>query len=339
MAKYKFLLIFFLSLLTQAQDKMPETELLVRRFIHALIDKDEARIKALCLDHHNIKSLWQGQAKPEAERDELKRELNKLDIDWLEEGDSFRFGGKVFSVNENMISKRHQIARVKMIEYGFPIHLSKVGGNWYIQPLFIVNVYQREIAIESKKNRRNYTVTIDGVDIPLNEEEEGSYTLSNGQKLKVSMRKNLYQNFEDSKVHISYSRDLDINKSIDRNCIVYRLSGELSTNLMIQIYDKGSTLETVQKYVTNSFIENYRSMEYTLEETPLRNGKIIRKNKVLEGKDLYSKRNDVIHLDRFFFWEEKGCVIGVVMQTEMTDSVAGRDYLNHIINELEIKSI
>ena len=338
MTKVKFLFFLSLNLVIHAQDKMPETELLVRRFIHALIDKDEARIKALCLDHHNLKSLWQGKIKPENERDQLKRELSKLDIDWLEVDDTFRLNDKLMTVNENMVTKSRQIARVKMIEYGFPIQISKLSGQWYIQPLLIVNIFQREIIADSRKNRRNFTITIDGKDIPLNENEEGTLKLPDGKELKISLRKNLYQNFEDSKVHISYSRDLNISKNLDENCIVYRLSGELSPSLMVQVYEKDKSLEEVRKYVTESFIENYRSMGYTLKNPPILEIDIARKNKIVKGHMLKYKNNNVTYFDRYFFWQEKNQVVGIVAQTELTDLTAATDYLNHVINELEIKS-
>ena len=339
MLKVKLLLFFtFFCFFASAEDKMSETELLVRRFIHALIDKNEANIRALCLDHHNLKVLWTGDKKNQDQRDQAKRELSKLDIDWLEEGDSFRWSGKVFSVNENMITKRHQIARVKMIEYGFPIHLSKVGGVWYIQPLFIINVFQREIAADIKINRRNYTVVIDGKEIPLNEDEEGIYKTADGTELKISMRKNLFQNYEDKEVILSYSRDLTLSKSREKNCSIYRFKSELSPSLMVQVYKAGSNINETRQYVVNSFIENYRAMEYTLEATPTRPAKAIRNQEIIEGLDLYSKRNDVVHLDRFFFWEEKGRVLGVILQLEITDSVAGADYFSHIMKEIELKA-
>jgi hypothetical protein len=338
MLKMRVLLFFaFFCSFASAEDKMPETELLVRRFIHALIDKNETNLRALCLDHHNLKVLWSGDKKGNDEKDQLKRELSKLDIDWLKEGENFRWNGKVFTVNENMITKRHQIARVKMIEYGFPIHISKVGGVWYIQPLFIINIFQREIAVESKKNRRNYTVIIDGHEIPLNEDEPGIYKTADGKELKISMRKNLFQNFSDKEISLSYSRDLTTTKSLGKNCNIYRFKSELSPSIMVQLYKPGSKLDATRKYVVDSFIENYRAMEYTLEENPLRPAKAIRNQQMIEGQDLYSKRNNVVHLDRFFFWEEQGRVLGVILQLEISDSVAGADYFNHIMKEIELK--
>ncbi|MDD7984203.1 hypothetical protein PQO01_04495 [Lentisphaera marina] len=339
MQKVRVLLFFsFLCSLATAQDKMPETELLVRRFVHALIDKNEANLRALCLDHHNLKVLWTGEKKNEAERDQLKRELSKLDIDWLKEGENFRWNGKVFSVNENMITKRHQIARVKMIEYGFPIHISKVGGAWYIQPLFIINIYQREIAVESKKNRRNYTVLIEGQEIPLNENEEGVYKTADGKELKVSMHKNLFQNYEDQDVRISYSRDLNLSKNREKDCNIYRFKSELTPSIMIQVYKPGTKLEPTKKYVVNSIIENYEAMEYTLKSPPSRDIKYSPKPKVfIDGKEVRSLRNGVQYIDHMYFWEENGRIIAAILQMEISDSVAGVDYFNHIMKEIELK--
>ncbi len=337
MKKFVFLLLIF-SLQSFAQDKMPETELLVRRFIHAMIDKNPEQIRALSLDHHNLKALWQGEKKSKEEADQLKRELAKLDIDWLKEGDSFRFASKVFTVNENMISKRHQIARVKMVEYGFPIHLSKVGGAWYIQPLFIVNIFQRDLFKKEKETRKNYTVTIDGKEIALNENEPGSITLPNGQKLKLSLRKNLFQNLNDQYLKLSYSRDLKVQKTRENDYMIYRLKGELSPSIMVQVYPKSNKLAKTRGHVISSIIENYRSMDYTLEQKPVRPAKIYRKGQVIEGQDIYSKRNDIVHIDRFFFWEEDKAIVGVVLQMELTDSTAGNDFVSHIINELEVNS-
>ncbi|WDE98155.1 hypothetical protein PQO03_20250 [Lentisphaera profundi] len=339
MAKVKFIFFTFFCLIASAEDKMPETELLVRRFVHALIDKNEASIRALCLDHHNLKVLWSGDKKTDDQKDQLKRELSKLDIDWLKEGESFRFGGKVHTINENMITKRHQIARVKMLEYGFPIHISNVGGSWYIQPMFVANVVQREIAVASKKNRRNYTVIIDGKEIELNEDEEGKLILSDGKELKVSMRKNLFQNFEDKALRISYSRDLVVTKTMGRNCKIYRLIGELSPSVMIQVYDKGTDLKKTENYVTNSIIENYQAMDYTLKNPPSRELKyLLNDNTVIQGREVRSMRNGVTHIDHMYFWKKDKRVIAVVLQMEISDSVAGADYLSHIINELELKT-
>ena len=88
-----------------------------------------------------------------------------------------------------------------------------------------------------------------------------------------------------------------------------------------------------------SFLENYEVAEYILEENPIREVKASLKGKLIKAYEIFSKRNGVVHVDRFIFWQDQDKIIGGVLQMELKDSSAGRDFFNHIINEIELTQV
>ena len=337
MNRLKFVLICFFITSLQVFAEMPDYEKTVRKFLYGLIDRDKQLIKQTCLDHHNLDILWKRKALSDEARKAQKYELDKTQVEWLKVGDTFRHNNHVLTVNENMVTSKRQIARVKLLEYGYPIPISKVAGQWSVQPLLIVDIYKRELMDILKENRKDYTINIDGQDVQVNEGETLELQLADGRKVNVQLTKNLIQNYSDDQIKLSYSRDLNFSKHATPECMIYRFKSELTANIMIQAYPKTMSLDKQRDYVLKSFIENYGVAEYILEETPVRQVKTSLKGKTVSAQEIYSKRNGVVHVDHFVFWEEQDKIIGGVLQMELKDSSAGRDFFNHIINDIELK--
>ena len=316
--------------------EVPDYEITVRHFLNGLIDRDEKAIRSTCLDNHNLDILWKRPALSEDLRKEQKYKLAKTKVEWLKIDETFRFNNHAFTVHENMVTAKKQIARVKLVDYGFPIHLSKVAGQWSIQPFFIINIYKRDIKEALKKLRKDYTIFIEDNEVQLNEDEELTMKLADGREVKLRLKKNLLQNHRDQLLSLSYSRDLEFSIHPTPECIIYRFKSDLTANVMVQVYDKSSSLEDRRKHVLKSFIENYEVAEYILEENPIREVKTSLKGELLIAYEIFSKRNGVVHVDHFVFWQDQDRIIGGILQMELKDSSAGRDFFNHIINEIEL---
>jgi len=336
MKRINFFTLCFLIFSNSLFAELPDYEITVRQFLNGLIDRDEKAIRNTCLDNHSLDILWKRPVLSEELRKEQKYKLAKTNVEWLKVGETFRFNNHAFTVHENMVTAKKQIARVKLVDYGFPIHLSKVAGQWSIQPFFIIDSYKRDIKEALKKLRKDYTVSIDESEIQLNEGEELTIKLADGRELKLKLKKNLLQNHRDDLLSLSYSRDLEFSKHPTAECMIYRFNSELTANIMIQVYEKSSSLEECRKHVMNSFIENYEVAEYILEENPIREIKSTLKGKLIKAYEIFSKRNGVVHVDHFIFWQDQDKIIGGILQMELKDSSAGRDFFNHIINEIEL---
>jgi len=106
----------------------------------------------------------------------------------------------------------------------------------------------------------------------------------------------------------------------------------------VQVYKVGSDIEKTRQYVVDSIIENYRAMEYTLKDPPTRSIQFKLDDKLIDGTEIKTLRNNVTYVDHLYFWQEKKQVVGIVLQFELTDSVAAFDYSNHIMTEIKLKT-
>ncbi len=339
------LLAFFLlagSLHAAADKDLPPDEFAVKRFLIALAAKDEKALRDICLYHESLPTLWAGSPPTKEKLTGIVDTIRQEPVKWLAAGDTFRLNNAELTVTEAMLGDKKRIATFRLHDFSFPIFLRQTPKNdWKVDANIIITLTLDRLRKEEKAHRKNYTLTLDGKDVPLNLGEDVEVTLADGRKVKARIQQNLFQNHDDAEIRLLYPRELDLTVNRTDECTVYRFRGALSANFMVQIH-RHSKLEEVRKDITDAFIENNRTTAWLLDKDISRDIKIEGPAGLLAGKRIAATKNPQSKLpeklEELYFWPSTdGRVICLYGTWAYQDSAACRDWFAALAKGIEIK--
>ena len=328
---------------------LPPDEFTVKRFLISLAAKDEKALREICVFNESLAALWAGTPPGKEKLAEIVDAIRREPIKWLAAGDSFRLNNAELTVTDAMIGDKKRIATFRLHDFSFPIFIRKTPRNeWKVDPSIVITLTLDRLRKEEKAHRKNFTLSLDGKDTPFNLGEEVEVTLADGRKMKARIQQNLFQNHEDAEIRLLYPRELDLNVIRDkdpdqnRDCTVYRFSGALSANFMVQIH-RHSKLEEVRKDISDAFVENNRTGAWYLDKDIFHDCKIDGPNGILAGKRIGATKNPQSKLpekiEELYFWETgDGRVICLYGTWNYQDTSACRDWFAALAKGIEVKA-
>ena len=322
--------VFLFVLSSYAQEKKePTPDDLFRQFANAFLERNLDEVKKVCIYTENIDVIGQLPKLNATQLAKAKKELMSLPIKWYLPGEMIKIHGSNIKVNDVMSNDRKKIGNIKMLEMVYPLALKKLRtGTWKVDPFLMIQSISKTIELERKKNRRNFRIDIDGELLYLNEGEKVPYKDKHGNEHIVSLFKNEVQHYRDGRVGFQYHRDMEVFPGKGKKCFVYTLNSDLSPEIHVLVYEKGVSLaEEMQRFI-NIWIENYKSKDAVFEKTMLKNTKQMINGKEYAGKIMYVKQQESVYYNQFYFFEEKGQVMGVFARSKTIDTGLLNQYLS-----------
>ena len=315
---------------TFAQEKYPQTpDELFRAFANAFLARDLDTVKKLCVYTENLDLISQLPKFSKVKLAEVQKQLAALPIKWYKPGDQIKIHGANQTVNDVMSNDRRKIATVKLLEMVYPVAVKKMRtGQWKVDPLLMLQSIGKTLDLERKKNRKNFRINLNGELIYLNESEEINFKDKEGKEHKVTLYKNDIQHYKDGRVQFQYHRDMEVYPGKGKNCFVYTLNSDLSPEIHVLIYDKGSNKRIEMTKFINIWIDNYKSKDAIFEKQQLKDTKQEINGKEYPGKIMYVKEQDKVYYNQFYFFEEKGTLMGVFARSKTIDTGLLNQYLS-----------
>ena len=113
-----------------------------------------------------------------------------------------------------------------------------------------------------------------------------------------------------------------------KKSFVYTLNSDLSPEIHVLVYEKGAMLGDAMQRFINIWIENYKSKNAVFEKVMLKNTKQIINGKEYAGKIMYVKLKDSVYYNQFYFFEEKGVIMGIFARSKTIDTGLLNQYLS-----------
>jgi len=106
-------------------------EIALNGFLVAMIDADEAGVRAMALPHPDLSLLWKGQCPPPGQRALMKSMFDAKNFRSLKVGDEVRLpGGKTLVLTADRVNETRQSIAVAHLP--IPFIVLKVGKRWKV---------------------------------------------------------------------------------------------------------------------------------------------------------------------------------------------------------------
>ena len=246
--KYKFFI--FLTLLNISLFSNNSNDILVKKFVTALIKRDKKILKnhITFVEAEDFAALWDIPKHSIPEEKELLQTLKKLKIQWLKVGDTINLSkGGTIEINANMVNETHKVALVELRGYGTPIQLIKYGEKWKIYPQLII-VNNRLRIKEQQQHIKQFNLIIANQNIPLNEDEPIIISI-NGKNYNVVLKNNNVIPYDGVLFTLFYNNKFHKFSQLKDEQEVLSLIGVESLRAFIKSFDNTITDDEVKKEI------------------------------------------------------------------------------------------
>ena len=337
----RFLALFiYCSLIPLAVSQLKNEnnpEFVFKSFAAAYFKQDIKKMKELTIFAENLKVLLEMPKVPKAELENVLKDLKTLPIRWYEPGDFVKIQGGQIAVNGLMSSEDRRIGTLHMLDFVYPIALKKLrNGMWKADPTFIIQSVKKQVDVESRRNRKNFRVDLDGVLYYLNEGERVTFKDKTEKEHTLKLFKNDIQHYKDGRLSFHYHKDMEVFPGPSKNGFVYTLNSELGPEIHVLIYNKGVNLKVEEQKFINIWIENYEVKDARFEEKRLKDITQNINEKEYSGKIMYVILNGKVYYNQFSFFEMDGRVLGVFGKSKSVDAGLLNQYLAVVCENIKL---
>ena len=331
---------FFLSWGLFAQiDEKQEIEQVIRKFLKAVVQKNNQEIQRLSLYHEELNILW---TSPKfQQKEQLLNALDKIKFTWLKPGDQLRVLALNSTVNKYMVNEKRKIVLPKIIRFASPIQVIKINEEWKVEPYFFI--LNEKSKLEKNKKSGNFThiLELNGQIYNINLDKRDIITLPNGQKIALLLKETPMKKFENPLLSFSYNRLLRLKEHyyVEQEKQIISLNRP-NARILIEVSPILPTKSTkkVLEDVINTYIQQYNSLGLNvLKDKTVVSLKLFDENQSF-GKRIYAQlEENTTQVDQVYCFDYKGKRIFISYNCHLHELDLMNDFFSQIQESLKFK--